>query len=371
MSKTILVLAANPISTSRLRLDEEVREIDEGLRRANMREQLKLEQKWAVRSRDFYRAILDYQPQIVHFCGHGTGEDGIVLEDEKGQPAFVQADAISAMFEVFATNGLECVVLNACYSEVQAEAISQHINYVIGMNQAIGDRASINFAVAFYDTLGAGKNVESAFKLGCSQLVGLKEHKTPVLKIKQIVAPAKPSVQPKQSLIFKDELEENSSIALSRDNRNSVLAVEDDFRYDVYVSYMDKELDATWVWDTLLPRLEQAGLRIAVSGDVETPGVARIVNIEQGITQSKRTIVVLSESYLADNMAEFENVLVQTMGIQEGSYRLLPVKFSPIDPNCLPTRLSMLTTLDLVHPRRAEREFDRLVKALQEPLPRR
>ncbi|MBW4626312.1 MAG: hypothetical protein KME49_12620 [Brasilonema octagenarum HA4186-MV1] len=47
--KTILLLAANPRNTSQLRLDEEVREIDEGLRRANKRELFKLEQKWAVR----------------------------------------------------------------------------------------------------------------------------------------------------------------------------------------------------------------------------------------------------------------------------------------------------------------------------------
>ncbi|KYC37291.1 hypothetical protein WA1_47620 [Scytonema hofmannii PCC 7110] len=182
--KTILILAANPTNTSRLRLDEEVREIDEGLRRSNQREQFKLEQKWAVRSRDFYRAILDYQPQIVHFSGHGAGQEGLVLEDEMGQPAFVKADALVGMFEIFATNGVECVVLNACYSEMQAEAISQHINYVIGMNQAIGDRSAINFTVAFYDTLAAGKDVESAFKLGLSQLISLNEYSTPVFKKK-------------------------------------------------------------------------------------------------------------------------------------------------------------------------------------------
>ena len=34
MSKTILVLAANPHDTDRLRLDQEIREINEGLRRA-------------------------------------------------------------------------------------------------------------------------------------------------------------------------------------------------------------------------------------------------------------------------------------------------------------------------------------------------
>ncbi len=182
--KTILILAANPKNTSRLRLEEEIREIDEGLRRANKREQFKLEMKLAVRQRDFYRAILDTQPQIVHFCGHGAGEDGIILEDEMGITAFVQADTLASLFKLFAKKKVECVVLNACYSEVQANAISQHINHVIGMNRAIGDKAAINFAVAFYDALAAGEDVEFAFELGCSQLVGLKENQTPVLKIK-------------------------------------------------------------------------------------------------------------------------------------------------------------------------------------------
>ena len=69
-------------------------------------------------------------------------------------------------------------------------------------------------------------------------------------------------------------------------------------------------------------------------------------------------------------MAEFENTLGQTMDVQEGTYRLLPVKNMPLDTNHLPTRLSMLTTLDLSHPRRAEREFRRLVQALKTPLPK-
>ncbi|MGF1676163.1 MAG: CHAT domain-containing protein, partial [Rivularia sp. (in: cyanobacteria)] len=157
--KTILILAANPKNTSRLRLEEEIREIDEGLRRANKREQFKLEMKLAVRQRDFYRAILDTHPQIVHFCGHGGGEDGIVLEDETGTTAFVEADTLASQFKLFARKGVECVVLNACYSEIQADAIHQHINYVIGMNRAIGDKAAINFAVAFYDALAAGEDV--------------------------------------------------------------------------------------------------------------------------------------------------------------------------------------------------------------------
>ncbi|MCJ8281444.1 MAG: CHAT domain-containing protein [Rivularia sp. ALOHA_DT_140] len=181
--KTILILAANPKNTSRLELEKEIREIDEGLRRANKREQFKLEMKLAVRQRDFYRAILDTQPQIVHFCGHGEGENGIVLEDETGT-AFLKADMLASQFKLFAQKGVECVVLNACYSEVQAKAIHEHVNYVIGMNSGIGDKAAIDFAVAFYDALAAGEDVEFAFELGCSQLVRLKENQTPVLKMR-------------------------------------------------------------------------------------------------------------------------------------------------------------------------------------------
>ncbi|MHC5855358.1 ATP-binding protein, partial [Nostoc sp.] len=185
--KKILILAANPVNTSRLRLDEEVREIDAGLQRAKKRDQFKLEQKWAVRSRDFYRAILDVQPQIVHFCGHGAGQDGIVLEDETGQVALVQADALASMFKLFARKGVECVVLNACYSELQAQAVSQYVNYVIGMSKAVGDKAAVAFAVAFYDAIGAGEEVEFAYELGCSQIIGFLEHQTPVLKKKELI----------------------------------------------------------------------------------------------------------------------------------------------------------------------------------------
>jgi len=178
--------------------------------------------------------------------------------------------------------------------------------------------------------------------------------------------------QPNQHPIFKAELEENFPIALRLGGQAKAPPTDEQgFRYDAYVSYVDREPDSTWVWETLLPRLEEAGLRVAVSGDVEEPGVARVVSIERGIRQAKRTVVVLSEAYLADHMADFENVLAQTMGVQEGTYRLLPVKMAAIDESQLPLRLGMLTTLDLAHPRRAEREFDRLLRALRGPLPRR
>jgi CHAT domain len=180
-SRTILFLAANPANTNPLRLDEESREIDAGLRRARQRDGFEFRQSWAVRPQDLQRAILDYDPQIVHFAGHGAGEQGLVLEDEAGNAQPVSAEALGSLFELYPQ--VECVLLNACYSELQAKAIVQHVQYVIGMKQAIGDKAAIRFATAFYDALGAGKPIDFAFNSGCTaiKLAGIAEDLTPVL----------------------------------------------------------------------------------------------------------------------------------------------------------------------------------------------
>jgi hypothetical protein len=174
---------------------------------------------------------------------------------------------------------------------------------------------------------------------------------------------------PGQHPVFKGNLEENFPVALYAGGRHGTVRRSDDgFRYDAYVSYVDREPDATWVWDQLLPRLERAGLRIAVSGDVERPGVARVVGIERGIQESRRTLVILSRNYLSDGFAHFENVLAQTLGVAEGRYRLVPVRIAPLDGD-LPARLSMLVSVNLTPGRRAEREFKRLMAALEAPLP--
>ncbi len=144
-----------------------------------------------------------------------------------------------------------------------------------------------------------------------------------------------------------------------------------DFLYDAYVSYVEEEQDETWVWETLVPRLEREGLRVGVSGETQQPGVDRIVATEQGIVDAKRTIVVLSAAYLRDNIADFENVLAQTLSIEEGSYRVLPVLLPGGRQARLPMRLRMLSMLDLGHPRRSEQNLERLVATLKDPLPRR
>ncbi|MBW4593461.1 MAG: CHAT domain-containing protein [Brasilonema angustatum HA4187-MV1] len=182
----ILILTANPSNTGSdpLRLDGEVRRIEEALQRSHYRVRFQITAKLAVRTTDLRRALLDHKAQIVHFSGHGTGEQGLVLENDAGRVQLVSTEALAGLFGIFETGDIECVLLNACYSEIQATAIHQFVDCVIGMNQPIADKSAVQFAEGFYDALGAGSPYEEAYKIGCSAIAleGSSEYSTPVLK---------------------------------------------------------------------------------------------------------------------------------------------------------------------------------------------
>ncbi len=179
--RRILALAANPTSTPWLRLDEEIREIEAALRMSRGRDQFQIDKALAVTSRSLVQELLDFEPQIVHFCGHGQN-GGLVLEDPIGAAALASSQALASLFESF-SHSVRCVVLNACYSKQQAEAISQHIDYVIGMKRETGDRAAIEFAYGFYQAIGAKRSIPSAFKMGCNavDLSNLSAELSPVI----------------------------------------------------------------------------------------------------------------------------------------------------------------------------------------------
>lgn len=182
--KKILILAANPKGTTRLRLDEAVREIEEGLRRAKHRDRFEIRSKWAVRLGDLRRALLDYEPHIVHFTGHGEeNSDCLMVEDEMGFAVRISNRALSGLFKLFSKH-VRCVILAACHSEPQAAAISKYIDYVIGMKKEIKDKAALEFSVGFYDALAAGRPVREAFEFGCNAIQfkfsDISEHLIPV-----------------------------------------------------------------------------------------------------------------------------------------------------------------------------------------------
>ena len=164
----MLFLAANPRDQGQLRLAKEHRVIKHALRAAEYGDQFEIEFAGAVRPRDLQDHLRRYKPHIVHFSGHGGSTSGrIILEDDDEQAQAVPTPALNQLFRIFNDN-IRCVVLNACLSESQAEAIKEEVGCVVGMSAKIDDEAAITFADSFYRTLGDGGSVQQAFEAGCN-----------------------------------------------------------------------------------------------------------------------------------------------------------------------------------------------------------
>jgi len=172
--KKILFLIANPQGIEQYygknfdphRFQEEIHDIQDRLDRAKRREQFKIIEKWAVRTQELQDNLNEEpKPQIVHFLCYGVAQKGLALENDLGEINFVNPTALAYLFEQF-KNQIECVLLNVNYSEYYAEAVAQHIDYVIGIKQEVSSQAAITFSVGFYTALGAGKSISEAYKQG-------------------------------------------------------------------------------------------------------------------------------------------------------------------------------------------------------------
>jgi tetratricopeptide (TPR) repeat protein len=182
----ILVVAANPLGSSPLKLDHEVKTIKEALKRSRNRDNFDVDYQLAATPSELRRALLDFEPHILHFSGHGAGEKGLLFVSDESAGAiyrsdsgevrsrsssdtneikFVPAQPLANLLQL-CEDHLECVVLNACYSDVQGNAISANIAFTIGMRDAVADNVAIKFSQGFYDAIGAGKNYEKAFEWG-------------------------------------------------------------------------------------------------------------------------------------------------------------------------------------------------------------
>lgn len=163
----ILILASNPRKD--LNLDREIRDLKDVIERSNNRHQFEVEDALAVRVGELQELLFKHKPQIVHFCGHGGGRPGLVFEDNNGREQWVRTGALRDLFRLFSAH-VGCVVLNACYSEEQANEIVDHIDYVIGMNQEIRDDAAIAFSKGFYRALSHNCSIQEAYEFGCNAI---------------------------------------------------------------------------------------------------------------------------------------------------------------------------------------------------------
>ncbi len=132
------------------------------------------------------------------------------------------------------------------------------------------------------------------------------------------------------------------------------------FTFDVFVSY--SPADREWVWQTLLPRLEEAGLRVCLDERDFEIGIPRLVNIERAVDNSRYTLIVMTPAWVNDQWNDLESLLVGTADPAGRKGRLKPCMLKPCEP---PRRIAMLDYADLTRPENREMQLKRLITSLK------
>lgn len=220
MAIRVLFLASNPTDTDQLRLDREHRAIDERIQQGDQRELIELQSHWAVQADDLANLLMRRRPHIVHFSGHGS-PDGIMFEDQAGAALVAPPDVVAELFRIL-HDEIHCVVLNACFSVGQAEAIAKHIDVVIGTSAAITDDDAIRFAAGFYRAISDGRNLQDAYDLG---VVAAEIHGASNDHLPHIVATGDPSTVALTSEAAAAAVPETSYRTLSQSSEDEIHAM--------------------------------------------------------------------------------------------------------------------------------------------------
>lgn len=157
----ILFLAANPTDNVRLRLEDEYRLLRNRMHDNAEASNCELRVEFAARPAELQMALLEYKPHVVHFAGHGNGE-GICLETDEGKTCAVSAEQLITLLSL-ARRHVRLVVLNACRTAPQTEALGRLVDFVVGTAAPIADDAAVRFTADFYRVLAVGGTVRDAY----------------------------------------------------------------------------------------------------------------------------------------------------------------------------------------------------------------
>lgn len=140
------------------------------------------------------------------------------------------------------------------------------------------------------------------------------------------------------------------------------LAVKDSqYSFDVFVSY--SHMDKPWVYNWLLPRLEQAAIRVCIDFRDFDVGIPILVNIERAIERSNKTLLILTPNWVSSEWTSFEALLTQTTDPSGLRRRVLPLLLEPCEP---PRRVSVFTYADFTQPEKWNVQLARIIDALHD-----
>ena len=170
----VLVLNATPDDQVRIRTDKEAALLVEQLEMIkHPRRHLTIIQRSAVRLDQIQKELLNHEPKILQFSGHG-GNGMLAFENRDGETTTLNGDVLRDIIAAY--GGLECLFLHACFTEEVAKLCSGHVEVIIGTADSIDDEIAPKFTYAFYQALANGRSYNNAFAMGRAEVATISRN---------------------------------------------------------------------------------------------------------------------------------------------------------------------------------------------------
>lgn len=190
----VLYLTANPSKKYALRVEAEVRQVQEAVRASKLRDNIALHYRPAADLDSIINGLNDHNPGIVHFSGHGYA-GGLSVDHAlvKRRRAKIITFDLLAKALVATDTPPSVIVLNACQSAGARKAFLPPAKAIVVMRDSISDLAATAFANKFYAAIASGQSLQSAFNQGkvAVEAVSINEADTPDLICAKGVNPTK------------------------------------------------------------------------------------------------------------------------------------------------------------------------------------
>lgn len=165
---SVLMISANPEYNHRIRVDKEFRDIVRRMRKSKLRERIRFTHIPAACFEDLRTGLLEHEPHVLHISMMGEKDGSLRFEsrEDDGVGRLIPKRNLLALLRS-AGKRLKGVLFSASHSHLIAQDMPPSVDFSIGMRTAADDEA-IQFSVSFYEALGYGRSIFSAFSIAAA-----------------------------------------------------------------------------------------------------------------------------------------------------------------------------------------------------------
>lgn len=176
MTKKILIVSSTPNGLGLIRSDKEAKKIKRAHRQSTKKSNFELFFEPAVSFQNFRQDIIDYQPNVLHFICHVSGEKQFCFESDQHSQRIEKIEWFNisnTIIELCAIGHIQMVFVNTCHSKEIAQNLHKIPPYVpttIGIEGKWEDDCAICLSETFYKHYFEGCTVNECINQSKSEL---------------------------------------------------------------------------------------------------------------------------------------------------------------------------------------------------------